>query len=237
MNRIHTFTAFVSLALCISAVNAAMVTVDNQSFESFVNGTDNDNDPATFTYPDAADWTYSGTPNTNGLLGVISDSLATNPDTPAGNNWVLMDSRTGNEHLYQAVDTIALGDVVTLTARIGRTTNAGISNFEVALYRSVASSGTPDLLLADINNTDAGVAALALGGQTDASVVYNAIGSDAGETLFIRIGLKTLVTDPVTQALVDDIRLDVSNAVPAPAALPVGLIGLAVLTARRRPRA
>lgn len=238
MSRLFVF--FVASTMFAGSALAAPITVDNHSFESFVNGSDNDNDPATFSYPEPTDWTYSGTAISDGLLGVISDSVGTIPDTPEGNNWLLMDSRTGDEHLYQDLGTIALGDVITLTALIGRVTSLEQSDFEVALYRSGSGSGTPDVLLADINNTDVGVAALGLGEQIDASVIYNAILGDVGEALFVRIGLKTLDTiNPAEQTLVDNIRVDVVNVVPEPqslALLGLGLLGIMLGLARRSRR-
>ncbi len=192
--------------VCVTSTHAAYE-LTNGSFESY--GTGN---PAAYPYPKVTGWTNVGTPLVDNLAGAISETLPTIPDTPAGNNWLLLDERMLGQSLYQAVGTISLGDQLTLSALIGRPTNTALSDFEVALYRSNGGGGTPDQFLTRIGKSD--VAGLGLGDTTEMSKNYTATAADAGQTLFVRLGMLTGDNaGSALQAVVDNVTV---SAVPAP---------------------
>ena len=213
-----------SLALAVTSHAAIVVT--NGSFETFT-GTS-----TAFPYGEVSDWTYAGTPlsNGNGLLAAISETLTPIPNTPHGSNWLLVDSRTVGQYIFLDVGTINLGQQLTLSALIGRQQNVGLSDFELALYRSDGNSGTPDVMLTGIVRDD--VPVLAPQGSVTMSANYTALAADAGETLFVRIGaLSGTSTNPVFQTLIDNVDVTV---IPEPST--VALIGLGALGLLRRRR-
>ena len=204
-----------SLALAVTSHAAIVVT--NGSFEEAV--------PSTSL---VSGWTYAGTPFTENLLRQQTQDGPNFPATPYGDYWLLVDSRINTQHVYQAVATINLGQQLTLSALIGRHANVGLSDFELALYRSEGNSGTPDVMLTRIVRND--VPVLDPKGSVTMSAEYTALAVDASETLFVRIGvLSSLSGSPVTQTYIDNVTV-----IPEPSA--IALIGLGALGLLRRRR-
>jgi hypothetical protein len=216
----------VVLSLTLAATSHGALVVINESFESFDAGTGSGS-PTAYQYPNVTDWTYSGAPTTPGLLGAISETLGTIPLTPHGDNWLLVDSRIATQNVYQSLGTISDGDELSISALIGRPTNAAIADFELGLYRSVSGGGVQ--MLTAIGLSDPGVAGLAAGATVTATANYTATAADAGETLFVRIGLLSGDASPVDQAVIDDV-----SVIPEPASLALVALGGLVALRRRR---
>jgi hypothetical protein len=226
---------FSLLALAIFAAPAkGAYTVTNGSFESW-NPATGGNTPIDFPYPEVSNWTYGGTASTNGLLGAVDEAATNITDTPFGNNWLLVDTRSTGKHIYQNVGTIVLGDVLSLSALFGRQASLTTlnSNFELALYRSNGGGSVPATLLTSITKTHTSLASLAAGSTvTASSTTYTATAADAGQSLFVRIGLLTpgTIDSPVTQTFIDNITV-----IPEPSSSFL-LLGAAGLLAVRRRR-
>ena len=197
-----------SLAPTVSSHASAEVV--NGSFESIVAGTGGDN-PAAYPFPQVSGWTYAGTALTNDLLGAISETVSTIPETPNGSNWLLVDNRIQTRHIYQQVGVIPAGELLSVSALIGRPTNAPLADFEVALYRSVGGSGLPDQRLAAIGLATPGVGELAAGAVIQAQASHLATEADAGQALFVRIGFIGSAPPQTTQAVIDNV---LANAGP-----------------------
>jgi len=199
----------------VTPVTAELVV--NGSFEAV------GDDPAAsmdFPYPTPDDWSYGGESlgftEPERLLGAINENFrggGTIPETPHGENWLLVDSRIETFYIFQALGPISVGEQFTLSALIGRQIGVEIAGIELALCRSVEGSETPDEVLAAIDNTDPGIAALEPVSSVQTSVEYVATEEDAGETLFVRIGqVPDWPSSPVTQVIVDEVSVTTGDS-------------------------
>ena len=216
-------------AAMVTCASAAVTAVSNGSFETFTGSS------TSYPYGDVTGgWIYAGTPDTASVLAPLDESLATNPNTPFGSTWLLVDSRSDPETITQGLGTIVADETLTISALIGSVATAGLADFEIGLYRSnTIGGGTADTLihsltLADV--TDPGN----LGTFAATSTGYTVVSGDVGMDLFIRIRS----TDPqsggagVEQTLIDNVNV---IAVPEPSSTALlGLGGLALILRRRK---
>ncbi|WP_018968573.1 PEP-CTERM sorting domain-containing protein [Rubritalea marina] len=212
--------------------SAAITALSNGSFETFTGSS------TTYQYGDVTGgWTYSGTPGRASLLAPYDDGIATNPLTPYGSTWLLVDSRSDPETITQSLGTIVGGQGITISALIGSVTNESLADFEIGLYRSnTIGGGTADTLLHALTLAD--VTDPGLGGTYAAtSAGYTFVSEDVGKDLFILIRS----TDPdtgasVEQTLIDNVNVNVNvAAVPEPSsAALLGLGSLTFILRRRR---
>jgi len=219
MTAVGVFLAAMAVPSPANQVTASSA-LFNGGFESHAADGPGKNDPAAFPYPTVTHWTYAGASTFGAAGGATADHLLAAvragagaiPATPHGANWLLVDSRIQTRHLYQPIGGITAGELLSVSALIGRPANAPLADFEVALYRSAGGSGLPDHRLAAIGLASPGVGGLAAGAVIEAEASYVATDDDAGEILFVRIGFVGDAPPQTTQALIDHVvvgnRLD-----------------------------